>query len=306
MSEKIGFIGIGNMGNPMAHQLIKAGKDVKVFDISNAAINLAKKHNFNIAKNIDEVVKEASVVITMLPEGKHSRKIYLGEDNIINKVSKECLLIDCSTIDVKTSQEIGAACDKKRINMIDAPVTGGVMGAKKATLNFIVGGSDFAYNLAKPLLEIMGKKIFHAGKQGSGNGVKICNNLSLGITMIAASESLMLAKRLGLDLRKTHEIMKEASGNSWSLSVYTPIPNLTKDVPSNNTYKPGFSASMMSKDLGLANIAAKSVQANIPLGSSAYKIFNNFCEKGYSNKDFSLISKEIGGEVWDYSFDLHD
>ena len=304
MTEKIGFIGIGNMGNPMAHQLIKAGKDVTVFDISDKAIILAKKNNFNIAKSIDDTIKDASVVITMLPEGKHSREIYLGNEGIVDKVSNKCLLIDCSTIDVKTSQEIGNACDIKQIKMIDAPVTGGVMGAAQARLNFIVGGTDESFNMAKPFLEIMGKKLFHAGGQGSGNGVKICNNMSLGINMIAASESLMLARRLGLNLKKTHEIMKEASGNSAALSIYTPIPNLTDGVPSNNYYKAGFSVAMMKKDLALANEASKSVHANTPLGCSAYEIFNKFCEQGHSTNDFSSISKEIGGEVWDYPISL--
>ena len=187
--------------------------------------------------------------------------------------------------------------------MIDAPVTGGVMGARIGKLNFLVGGDDDAVNLARPLMDIMGQKILHAGPQGSGVGVKICNNMSLGISMIAASEALMLAKRLKMDLKKVHEIMKNASGNNWALSTYTPLPNLTDGVPSNNKYRPGFSAAMMTKDLKLANDAAKSVNASTPLGKHALEIFSEFCNDGESETDYSGISKKIGGDAWDYPFD---
>ena len=164
--------------------------------------------------------------------------------------------------------------------MIDAPVTGGVMGARIGKLNFLVGGSDEAVALAKPLFDIMGQKILHAGAQGSGVGVKICNNMSLGISMIAASESLMLAKRLKMDIKKDHEIIKEASGNNWAMTNYTPLPNLTDGVPSNNKYRPGFTAAMMRKDLRLAMDAAQSVDASTPLGKAALEIFSKFCDEG--------------------------
>ena len=210
---------------------------------------------------------------------------------------------DCSTIDIQTSIEIGKKATEKGIKMIDAPVSGGVMGAKKANLNIMAGGTKEAFDLALPLLKIMGKNIFHAGDLGSGNGAKICNNMSLGITMIAASESLMLAKRLNIDIKKVHEIMKNASGNNWALSTYTPIPNLTDGVPSNNKYRPGFSAAMMTKDLKLANDAAKSVDASTPLGKAALEIFSKFCEEGDSETDYSGISKKIGGDAWNYPYD---
>ena len=187
--------------------------------------------------------------------------------------------------------------------MIDAPVTGGVMGARVGKLNFLVGGSHEAVKLATPILEIMGQKILHAGEQGSGVGVKICNNMSLGISMIAASETLMLAKRLKMDIKKVHQIVKEASGNNWALTNYTPIPGLTDGVPSNNKYRPGFTAAMMKKDLKLANDAADSVNANTPLGKAALKIFSDFCEEGDADTDYSGISKKIGGDAWDYPFD---
>ena len=304
MSEQVAFIGIGNMGNPMAENLVKAGKKVKVFDVSKKMIEKAKEKNLDVVENLDDLItSDLTTVITMLPEGKHSKEVYLGKNGIINKVSNNCLLIDCSTIDIKTSIEIGKEATERGVKMIDAPVSGGVMGAQKATLNIMVGGTKEAFNLALPLLKIMGKNIFHAGDLGSGNGAKICNNMSLGITMIAASESLMLAKRLNIDIKKVHEIMKNASGNSWPISVYPPLPGLIYGTPSNNNYRPGFSAGMMNKDLKLANECAKQVNASTPLGAMALDIYNKFCEKGNDTKDFSAISKVIGGDAWNYPID---
>ena len=304
MSELIAFIGVGNMGNPMAQNLVKAGNKVKVFDVSKKMIELAKEKKLDVVENLDDLItSEVTTVITMLPEGKNSKEVYLGEKGIINKVSKNCLLIDCSTIDIQTSMEIGKKATEKGIKMIDAPVSGGVMGAQKATLNIMVGGSKEAFDLALPLLKIMGKNIFHAGDLGSGNGAKICNNMSLGITMIAASESLMLAKRLNIDIKKVHQIMKNASGNSWPISVYPPLPGLIEGTPSNNSYKPGFSAGMMNKDLKLANDCAKKVNALTPLGEKALQIYDKFCKEGNDNKDFSAISKVVGGDAWNYPID---
>ncbi len=301
MSNLIAFIGVGNMGNPMATNLRKAGYKIKVFDISNEMLIQAKKSGLETIDNIDDLITEhVSTVITMLPEGKHCKQIYLGENGIIQKVSNKCLLIDCSTIDIETSKKIGKAAEDKEILMIDAPVSGGVMGAQKATLNIMVGGSTKAFDRAFPILKVMGKNIYHAGDIGSGNGAKICNNMSLGITMIAASESLMLAKRLNIDIKKVHEIMKNASGNSWPISVYPPLPGLIEGTPSNNKYKAGFSAGMMNKDLKLANECAKNVKAFTPLGKMALDIYSKFCEHGNESKDFSSISKVIGGDAWDY------
>jgi 3-hydroxyisobutyrate dehydrogenase len=301
MSELIAFIGVGNMGLPMAENLMKAGKKIKVFDISKKTLDIAREKKLDVVDDFNELItKEVSTVITMLPEGKQSKEVFLGENGIINKVSKNCLLIDCSTIDIQTSKEIGKKATESGIKMIDAPVSGGVMGAQKATLNIMVGGTKEAFELALPSLKIMGKNIFHAGELGSGNGAKICNNMSLGITMIAASESLMLAKRLNIDIKKVHEIMKNASGNSWPISVYPPLPGLIEGTPSSNKYRPGFSAGMMNKDLKLAKECAKSVDAETPLGKMALEIYNKFCEDGNGDKDFSAISKVIGTDAWDY------
>ena len=301
MSELIAFIGVGNMGLPMAENLMKSGKKIRVFDVSKKTIEIAQKKNLDVVENLSDLVtRDVTTVITMLPEGKHSKEVFLGENGIINKVSKDCLLIDCSTIDIQTSKEIGKKATENGIKMIDAPVSGGVMGAQKATLNIMVGGTKEAFDLALPLLKIMGKNIFHAGELGSGNGAKICNNMSLGITMIAASESLMLAKRLNIDIKKVHEIMKNASGNSWPISVYPPLPDLIEGTPSNNNYRPGFSAGMMNKDLKLAYECAKSVSADTPLGKMALEIYEKFCKEGNDDKDFSAISKVIGCDAWDY------
>ena len=304
MRDKIAFIGVGNMGNPMAENLYKSGKKITVFDVSKEMMERAEKKGLNTSESIESLInEEVSIVITMLPEGKHSKEIYLGDNGIINKVSKDCLLIDCSTIDIETSKEIGNAADNQNIMMIDAPVSGGVMGAQKATLNIMVGGSKEAFDKALPVLKILGKNIYHAGDIGSGNGAKICNNMALGIAMIAASESLMLAKRLNIDIKKVHEIMKNASGNSWPISVYPPLPGLIDGTPSNNNYRPGFSAGMMNKDLKLAYECAKSVNAETPLGKMALEIYDQFCKEGNDTKDFSAISKVIGGDAWDYPID---
>ena len=304
MSELIAFIGVGNMGCPMAENLLKSGKKIKVFDVSKKTIEIAQEKKLDVVENLNDLVTtDVTTVITMLPEGKHSKEVFLGDNGIIQKVSKDCLLIDCSTIDIQTSKEIGKKATENGIKMIDAPVSGGVMGAQKATLNIMVGGTKEAFDLALPLLKIMGKNIFHAGDLGSGNGAKICNNMSLGIAMIAASESLMLAKRLNIDIKKVHEIMKNASGNSWPISVYPPLPGLIEGTPSNNNYRPGFSAGMMNKDLKLANECAKSVSADTPLGKMALEIYEKFCKEGNDDKDFSAISKVIGGDAWDYPID---
>ena len=304
MSELVAFIGVGNMGCPMAENLMKSGKKIKVFDVSKKMTQIAKEKNLEVIEHLNDLItNDVTTVITMLPEGKHSKEVFMGDNGIINKVSKNCLLIDCSTIDIQTSIEIGKKATENGIKMIDAPVSGGVMGAQKATLNIMVGGTKEAFELALPLLKIMGKNIFHAGDLGSGNGAKICNNMSLGITMIAASESLMLAKRLNIDIKKVHEIMKNASGNSWPISVYPPLPGLIEGTPSNNNYRPGFSAGMMNKDLKLAYNCAKNANAITPMGKMALEIYSKFCEDGNDNKDFSAISKVIGGDAWDYPID---
>lgn len=302
MADIIGFIGLGNMGLPMTEQLLKAGHDVRVFDLSESSLKRAGELGATIADSIADAAKGASIVITMLPAGQHVRAVYFADDGLIASASAGTLLIDSSTIDVETSRAVGAAASEAGLEMIDAPVTGGVMAARIGKLNFIVGGTQEAFDRAKPILEIMGQNLLYAGAQGSGIGVKICNNMSLGISMIAAAETLMMAKRLGLDLERTYEIITNASGQNWALSNYCPLPDLLEGVPSNDGYKPGFSAEMMRKDLRLSQDAARSVDAVTPLAAHALSIFSHFCDSGDDQTDYSGISKLIGGDAWDYPF----
>lgn len=303
MTEVIGFIGLGNMGTPMVEQLLKAGYTVRVFDVSQIALKRARELGASGAASIADAARGATIAVTMLPAGQHVRAVYLADDGLIASAAPGTLLIDSSTIDVETSRAVGAAAVEAELEMIDAPVTGGVMAARVGKLNFMVGGTPESFDRAKPVLEAMGRKIVFAGPQGSGIGVKICNNMSLGISMIAAAETLMLAKRLGLDLERTFEIISNASGQNWALNNYCPLPGLIEGVPSNAGYKPGFTAEMMRKDLRLSQDAALSVNACTPLAAHALSIFSHFCDSGDNQTDYSGISKLIGGDAWDYPFD---
>ena len=303
MTDTIGFIGLGNMGTPMVEQLLKAGYAVRVFDVSDDAVKRAADMGGIPAISIADAAKRASIVVTMLPASEHVRAVYFGDDGLIGSAEPGTLLIDSSTIDVDTSREVGAKATEANLEMIDAPVTGGVMAARVGKLNFLIGGTEQAYAKAKAVLEVMGQNLLYAGPQGSGIGVKICNNMSLGISMIAAAETLMLAKRLGLDMERTYEIITNASGQNWALNNYCPLPDLLEGVPSNDGYKPGFTAEMMRKDLRLSQEAAQSVHACTPLAAHALAIFSHFCDSGDAQTDYSGISKLIGGDAWDYPFD---
>lgn len=303
MSITIGFIGLGNMGLPMADQLLKAGHTVRAFDVTPDVLNAAVELGAIATNSIADAADGASVVITMLPAGKHVRMVYLEPGGLVESAAPGTLLIDSSTIDVDTSRAVGAASVASGLEMIDAPVTGGVMAARVGKLNFIVGGTEASFDRAKPILDIMGGKILYAGDQGSGIGVKICNNMCLGVSMVAAAETLMLAKRLGLDVKRTHEIITNASGDNWAMSNYCPLPDLVDGVPSNNKYRPGFTAEMMRKDLRLAMDAVTSVDASTPMGAQALAVYAMFCANGDAQTDYSGISKMVGGDAWDYPFD---
>ena len=303
MSQTIGFIGLGNMGLPMAEQLLKAGYTVRAFDVSESILQAASELGATATKSIGEAAQGASVVITMLPAGRHVRSVYLEPGGLIETAAPGTLLIDSSTIDVDTSRMVGSAAVDAGLEMIDAPVTGGVMAARIGKLNFIVGGSETSFKRAEAILSVMGKSVLYAGAQGSGIGVKICNNMCLGVSMIAAAETLMLAKRLNLDIKRTYEIINQASGQNWALSNYSPLPDLIDGVPSNNGYKPGFTAEMMRKDLRLAMDAVSSVDASAPMGAQALAVYSLFCANGDAQTDYSGISKLVGGDAWDYPFD---
>jgi 3-hydroxyisobutyrate dehydrogenase len=291
---KIAFIGLGNMGGPMAANLCKAQHHVAAFDLSEPAVAAAVEKGAHKAKSAAEAVKDAEIVVTMLPAGKHVREVY--EKDVLPNVSKGALLIDCSTIDVDSARHVSALAKKAGFEMIDAPVSGGVGGATAGTLTFMCGGPAASFAKAKPILDKMGKNIVLAGDSGSGQAAKICNNMMLAISMIGVSEGFMLAKRLGLDFQKLFDIASTSSGQSWALTNYCPVPGPVPASPANRDYQPGFTAAMMLKDLLLAQQAANAVNASTPLGASAAQLFNMFVNSGNAAKDFSGIIRMLDGK----------
>ncbi|MFN7097078.1 MAG: 3-hydroxyisobutyrate dehydrogenase [Gammaproteobacteria bacterium] len=287
--NKIGFIGVGHMGGPMAANLVKAGFVVTIYDIVPALTDTLKQQGAQVANSIADVVKNADVIISMLPEGKHVLAAYLGDSGILAHASPSTLLIDSSTIDINSARQLHQAAMAKGLALIDAPVSGGTTGAAAATLTFMVGGDKKNYELALPILSKMGKKIFYAGVAGSGQAAKICNNMLLGISMIGVSEAFHLADKLGLDAQTFYDIASVSSGQCWSMTSYCPVPGPVPAAPSNHDYEPGFAAKMMLKDLKLAQQAAIASGANTLLGAEASAIYNLFCTSGFDNKDFSAI-----------------
>lgn len=291
---KIAFIGLGNMGGPMAANLAKAQHHVVAFDLSDAALNTAVEKGAHKASSAAEAVKGAEIVVTMLPAGKHVREVY--EKDVLPNVGKGTLLIDCSTIDVESARHVAGLAEKAGLDMVDAPVSGGVGGATAGTLTFMVGGSEASFAKAKPILEKMGKNIVLAGTSGGGQAAKICNNMILGVSMIAVSEAFMLAKRLGLDAQKLFDVASTASGQCWSLTNYCPVPGPVPASPANRDYQAGFTAAMMLKDLMLAQQAANAAGASTPLGAEAAQLFSLFVNSGNGAKDFSGIIKMLDGK----------
>ncbi|ADZ70338.1 3-hydroxyisobutyrate dehydrogenase [Polymorphum gilvum] len=292
----IGFVGLGNMGGPMAANLISAGHAVTGFDLSQAARDRLKEVGGTPADNVAEAVYRADVVVTMLPAGKHVRAVYTGPDGILENARPGTLLIDSSTIDVDSARAVAHAAAEAGMAMIDAPVSGGVGGATAGTLTFMVGGEAEAFERARPFLQAMGKTIVHAGGSGTGQAAKICNNMILGISMIAVSEAFVLAERLGLDAQKLFDISSTASGQCWSLTTYCPVPGPVPSSPANRDYQPGFAAQMMLKDLKLAQEAAQSSGASTPLGAQASTLYNLFCNAGNADVDFSGIVRFLRGQ----------
>lgn len=292
----IAFIGLGNMGGPMARNLLKAGHDVRGYDLSEAALTEAVAAGIKKAGSPAEAVKDADVIVTMLPAGKHVRGAYGGQGGLIASAKKGALMIDCSTIDVDSARAVAKEAADAGFGMVDAPVSGGVGGAAAGTLTFMVGGPDDAFAKAKPILEKMGKNIVHCGGSGNGQAAKICNNMILGISMIGVSEAFMLAKRLGLDAQKLFDVSSTASGQCWSLTTYCPVPGPVPTSPANRDYQAGFTAAMMLKDLVLAQQAASAVGATTPLGAEAAQIYNLFVNGGRGAMDFSGIVKMLDGK----------
>src|ERR1700684_2925648 len=280
------FIGLGNMGGPMAANLVKAGHKVIAFDLVAASRDQANADGAGIAESSVAAVKGADVVITMLPAGKHVLSVW---QEVLPAMTKGALIIDCSTIDVESAKEAHALASKHGAASIDAPVSGGTGGAKGATLTFMCGGDDKAFAAAKPVLEKMGKKIVHCGGAGAGQAAKICNNMILGISMIAVSEGFALAEKLGLSHQALFDVSSTASGKCWSLTSYCPVPGPVPTSPANNDYKPGFAAALMLKDLKLAREAAESVKVRNAIGARAAEIYEQFAKQGHSGADFSGI-----------------
>ena len=292
---RIAFIGLGNMGLPMAQNLIKAGHQVEGVDVNPAALDKLKAAGGTSVETAKTAGARADVVITMLPAGKQVRDVYLGPNGIIENANAGTLLIDCSTIDVETARAVGKAAEEKGLLMIDAPVSGGVTGAAAGTLTFMCGGSTQAFIRAQSILEKMGKTIVHAGGSGTGQAAKICNNMILGISMIAVSEAFVLAEKLGLDHQKLFDISSKSSGQCWAMTSYCPVPGLVPASPANRDYQPGFTAAMMLKDLQLAQDAAKAAGAKTELGAGAAKLYSRYAESGEAGRDFSGIIRMVRG-----------
>ncbi|MFA7638427.1 MAG: 3-hydroxyisobutyrate dehydrogenase [Parvibaculum sp.] len=293
----IGFIGLGNMGGPMARNLLKAGHSLKVFDLSAAAVEGLTAAGATKADSASDAARDVDFVVTMLPAGEHVRSVYLGEGGLIASANKGTLLIDSSTIDIPSARETIAAAEAAGMMMLDAPVSGGVGGAEAGTLTFMVGGADAAFQKAKPILEKMGKNIFHAGAAGNGQVAKVCNNMILGISMIGVSEAFVLGERLGLDAQTLFDISSTASGQCWSMTSYCPVPGPVPTSPANRNYQPGFTAGMMLKDLRLALEASKTAKSPIPLGGQAAQLYALMEAAGEDNLDFSGIIKLIRGDL---------
>ena len=291
--SNIGFIGIGKMGLPMMGNLISSGHSVIAYDLSSEAIRSAVKRGAASAKNIEDAINNREIIITMLPAGEDIREVYLNENGIISKAKEGTLFIDCSTVDIDSAVSVSAEALVNGMEMVDAPVSGGVRGAEQGTLTFMVGGSELAFTLANPILKSMGKNVVHAGDAGRGQAAKICNNLLLGISMAAVCEAFALADKLGLDRQTLFNISSNATGQCWALNSYCPVPGPVPTSPANNQYAPGFTSSMMLKDLALSQVAANSVGLKTELGAHAERLYRNFCESGNADIDFSGIFEMI-------------
>lgn len=294
---RIGFIGLGNMGSGMAANLARAGHAVHAFDLSAEALAKAERAGCTVAVSVADAVQDAGAVVTMLPAGEHIRQVYEGA--VFDACPADAVLIDCSTIDVATARAVEEKAAARGLLMVDAPVSGGIAAAEAGTLTFMVGGSDSGFERARPILEPMGKAVIHAGGSGTGQAAKICNNMLLGATMIATCEAFLLAQRLGLDLQTFYDIASKASGQSWSMTSYCPVPGVGPETPADRDYEGGFAAALMLKDLRLAMEAARDAGAWTPMGKEAEDLYARYAAAGGARKDFSGIIRmlaEPGGE----------
>lgn len=286
--SNIAFIGLGNMGGPMAANLVKAGHSVTGFDFADDAIATAKANGITIAPSGKAAVADAEVVITMLPAGKHVVSVY---EEICPVIAKRALLVDCSTIDIESAQQAHGMAKDAGLLSVDAPVSGGVMGATNGTLAFMIGGETAALDRAEPVLEPMAGRVVRCGGPTAGQAAKVCNNMILAVTMIGTAEAFEMGRRLGLEDQALFDVVSTASGQSWSTTTYCPVPGPVPTSPANNDYKPGFASALMLKDLGLAQEAATKTEAYTPLGAQALALYDQFCAEGSADVDFSGIIK---------------
>lgn len=286
---KIAFIGLGNMGGGMAANLVKAGHHVQAYDLSEVALAAAKANGCLTFSNVREAVAAVDAVVSMLPNGVIVDSVY-GTD-VIGQAPVSALLLDCSTIDVATARKVAGDAAAAGYVMVDAPVSGGIAAANAGTLTFMVGGSDTAFARAEPILSAMGKAVIHAGDSGAGQAAKICNNMLLGASMIATCETFAMAEKLGLDLQTFYDISSKASGQNWSMTSYCPVPGVGPQSPSDNDYAGGFATALMLKDLRLAMAAADDVDADVPMGTRAAALYEEFAAAGAGGLDFSAIIK---------------
>lgn len=289
----IGFIGLGNMGAPMAANLVKAGHQVTGFDLVPKAVEALAAKGGRAAGTAAEAAAAGEIVITMLPAGPQVREVYLGAGGVLATARSGALLIDCSTIDVETARAVAAAAADTRFSMLDAPVSGGVAGAEAGTLTFMVGGDPEVFARAEPVLGAMGRTIVHAGPAGNGQAAKICNNMMLAVSMIAVCEGFSLAERLGLSAQTLFDITAKSTSQCWALTSYCPVPGPVPASPANRGYTPGFTAAMMLKDLRLAQQAAGATAAPTPLGAAAANLYQLFVDDGAGPLDFSGIYRLI-------------
>ncbi|XP_034952699.1 3-hydroxyisobutyrate dehydrogenase, mitochondrial [Chelonus insularis] len=287
--SSIGFVGLGNMGNYMANNLIKKGHKIVVYDVNRSALTNLVEAGAKEASSAAELSKNSQMVITMLPTNDHVWESYTGNDGLLSTAEKNTLFVDSSTIDPSVSQKVHQEATKKGAKFIDGPVSGGVVGARDGTLTFMVGGEKEQYDRAKPILEAMGTRIVHCGDVGMGQVAKLCNNMLLAISMIGVSEVVNLADRLGLDPKVMTSILNTSTGRCWSSEVYPPVPGIIDTVPSSNNYEGGFLTHLMTKDLGLAQAAATRSSTPIPLGSLAHQVYRMLMTHGHANRDFSII-----------------
>ncbi|WP_435103871.1 3-hydroxyisobutyrate dehydrogenase [Arhodomonas sp. AD133] len=293
--SRIAFIGLGNMGGPMAGNLLQAGHEVTVFDLVPEAVATLTDAGAKSADSAVAAAAGAEVVITMLPAGHHVRSVYMDGGGLLDNVSDDTLLVDCSTIAAEDARAVAEAARERGIAFVDAPVSGGVAGAKAGTLTFICGGDAQAVENARPVLEVMGKAVFHAGPSGAGQVGKMCNNMLLAVLMIGTSEALNLAEAHGLDPAVLSEVMKASSGSNWALQVYNPYPGVMEGAPASNGYRPGFMVDLMAKDLGLAMNMATATGTATPLGSVARNLYTTHSTHGNGQRDFSSILQFLKG-----------